>query len=228
MKKKYLFIALFSLVTANSYAAVCEDHLVSLRCGPGTVQDIHYLGEVDLSGTTVLNNFSVRGNVNVKNAQLKDVDVRGGGDFNGTAITGNMKTLGNLTVQEGTIASDVDIVGNFYGRNTRFNGNTHIVGLVKCDSCTFVNNNFFVGDIVATDTYFTSGITLNAKSSVFIHSMLLDINVKRPSDNEEQTITLNNHSEVRNIIFESGRGKVIIDRDSVITGQVQGGNVVKQ
>src|SRR5690348_13691299 len=124
MKKIIYFVSFIGLaISINSNATtVCEDHYGSLHCGPGTVKNIKFRGFVDMSGTHVVEAFIVRGNVDIKDAQLPTVDIRGGSYIYNSTVNGSLKIIGNVTAKDLQVVSNAKLTGNVYGNHIRFNG----------------------------------------------------------------------------------------------------------
>jgi hypothetical protein len=179
-----------------------------------------------IDGTTVSKSLDVLGNVDAQKAQINHIRILGNAYLDTTTATSLMDVTGNVRASDFTIVGPATVVGYFHGKQATFNSTAHIVGTLVCENCIFNDDATLIGDIKASNTKFLRNILLNANKSQFYHSSVNDIAVKKPSDNQDQTIELSDSSIVNNIIFESGKGVVILNGGSKITGSVKGGKVI--
>ncbi|MDR3491325.1 MAG: hypothetical protein P4M12_04675 [Gammaproteobacteria bacterium] len=229
MKKTKILLSTFLLLGyLNSYAdSVCKDKYGSLRCESGTVKNIDYRGFVEVNNMTVDESCNVQGNANINNSTLNSLEVRGETHIDKSSVSDFMNMIGNVNANNITVVGKTDIIGNLYANHATLNSTSSILGSVDCDFCVFKNDVTLIGEIDANHSEFLRTLVLTIKKGTFLHSKMNDIIVKQASDRGEQVIQLKEGSSIHNIVFEGQKGVVILNDNSVITGKVQGGKVIK-
>lgn len=230
MKKVPAALLVMGLVgSTNIFAnSVCSGLFGIMNCGKGTVSTVDFTGIVNVDGTIVTNAFDVLGNVEMKNANITNMHVRGMNQINNTEINGYMDITGDVHGDHLKINGSASIVGNWYGKNAVFNASTKITGITNCENCTFNNFATLTGSINVSNSQFFSSISINATESEFKQTKLQDILVKKPSNNNNQTITLSQNTTVKNITFENQNGTVVVIGSSKIMGRVEGGRIINR
>lgn len=225
-----LICALGIIGSANTMADnVCQKKYANLRCGSGMVESIDFRGFVDIDGTTVSNSVNVTGNLDATNAHLNRIHVKGNTYLTASTATDFMEVTGNVHANDVNIVGNTNVVGNFNGSHTIFQSETRVVGNIDCKVCIFKANTTFVGEVNARNSDFLRDLMLNANHADFHNSKIGgDIMVKKPSDGQDQTITLSENSIVNNIVFESGRGIVVLVDTSKVKGSVRGGKIIRK
>ncbi|MFZ2315778.1 MAG: hypothetical protein WAW86_09010 [Gammaproteobacteria bacterium] len=229
MRKLVMFLcALGILGSTSSFAdTACKDKYGTLKCGQGTVGDISYTGFVEADGTTVTNSVNVFGSVTAINSHLNVVVIKGESHLAKTEVVGKMQMTGNISTEDVEIRSRSKITGDFYASHTILYDAINVIGMIDCNFCLFKMDADIAGHVTTKSSEFINTLTLNAKNATFSDTKLNDIFVKKPSDDEVQTINLSNGSRANNISFENQKGVVILSGNSQLMGSVQGGKVVK-
>ncbi len=140
---------------------------------------------------------------------LDHLKIEGGVRLEGTKVFGKVEGKGRLTLYNATVGQ-VDLKGPLVVTGSEVKGDLHLEGLL------LGSNSLFNGEILAyssdllLSTCVTGGITI---------PRVLPIE-------SSQILTLCDFTVVRgNIIFESGRGEIVLDKTSRILGQVRGATV---
>jgi hypothetical protein len=228
MKRFNVALLILGIIGSTNVLAdnVCQKNYANLRCGSGIVESIDFRGFVDIEGTTVSNSVNVSGNLDATNAHLNRIHVRGNAYLTSSTATDSMEVTGNVHANDVNILGSTDVVGNFNGSHTIFQSKAKIVGKTDCKVCTFKANATFVGELYARNSDFLGNLLLSTNNSEFYRSKTGDITVKKPSEGQDQTITLKENSIANNITFESGTGLVILMGNSKVKGSVQGGKII--
>lgn len=228
MKKISKFLCITTaLISTNLFAnSICSDKHGTLHCGAGAIDNIEYRGYVDIDGTTVTNKFNVNGEVSIQNANINQFFVRGSSHLTKANIKGSMEVIGNIHAKNSEIFDSAKIVGDLYGNAMTFNSSANIVGTIECEECLFKSDVTMIGDVSIAKSQFLKKLLLNAKNSTFSNAKINDVLVKKPSQDEVQTVHLNENTTVHNIKFENQKGIVVLQGGSKILGTIEGGKVV--
>lgn len=132
--------------------------------------------------------------------------------LNGTTITESLRLNGSLLSQNAQIAL-VDVSGeaNFTGTTISKGGTV-------------------LGSIQATRSNFQGNLTLLTQKAVFTATQLQGITFRQdPSFRGKQVLELKQGTIVHgSIVFESGKGEVLLSSGSQILGSVKGGKIVRR
>ncbi len=166
--------------------------------------------------------LSVNGNTGYKNVQLSSATISGDVLFDDLEVRRTLDVKGNITGINGnfyklhaigtTNLTDVrleylDITGPTTLKNSVAN-NVHIIGSLEATNST-------LGTVIADTSY----ITLR-------ESKTGTIRIKN-GNNAQQKLILNN-SSAKEVIFESGNGKIYVTGNAEIAGRVIGATVIKE
>lgn len=148
--------------------------------------------------------------------------------------------LGAITeCGEGKI-SQLDVAGKATLRGTTVLGNTHIAGILKATNATLkdlelagkaklvasqVHGNARIsGYLLACKSHFTNKLIISSDHTRIENSTLPSITIQPGS--RDQVLYLANNSLVKgDVTFDSGRGMVLMDQTSQISGNVKGGYI---
>lgn len=134
---------------------------------------------------------------------------------------------GMVTVNGTTILGDTDVNGMLNATDGSFN-KLNVNGTVSLVQCTVNETAQVKGALIASSCKFENTLSIFSNMTRFINSKInynLTIN---HTDNKEQIVYLDNHSEVNgDIIFEDKNGKVIVRGGSKVTGNIYGGKLIQ-
>jgi len=136
--------------------------------------------------------------------------------------------------------SQLDVAGKVTLRGTTVLGNTHIAGILKATNATLkdlelagkaklvtskVQGNARVsGYLLACNSNFTNKLIISSDHTRIENTIIPSIKIS--PGNREQVLYLANNSLIKgDITFESGRGMVLMDQTSQISGKVKGGYI---
>lgn len=140
------------------------------------------------------------------------------------SLTGN----GMVNVNGTTILGDTDINGMLNATDGSFN-KLNVNGTASLIQCTINDIAQIKGTLTASSSKFENTLSIYSNMTRFINSKVnynLTIN---HTDNKEQIVYLDNHSEVNgDVTFEDKNGKVIVRGGSKVTGNIYGGKLINQ
>jgi hypothetical protein len=229
MKKIAVLLCVMGIVGSSiSFAdSVCVSKIAMLNCNPGSVDSISFTGMVDVNGTTVVNGFSVWGNVNVMNAKLNSLNIKGNTNISNTNVNGEVSLAGTLTMNEVDFRNASSFLGELFGGHVTFYSTSKIVGTIDCSACTFKGDTTLIGEITLVDSELSTAAEMNFRNANFSNTIVNDVVVEQSDHDIEQTMHLKSGSKVHNVTFEGGKGIVILSGNSEITGYLKGGKIQK-
>jgi hypothetical protein len=216
MKTKviYSLIIVSLILTSASYAAnafpdkVCHEEANKLYCADGNVENLNYVGDLELNNVTGAN-------------------VRVVGDLAATKSTcNNLTVVGDMRAQNVKINNSMRLTGDLSGELLEVKNETKVTGDVSGEKFNFQGLAKIVGDLKLKDSYFENDLVLSALSAELTHSKTQKI-LFTPTD-KPQVLTLKNSIVDGSITFSSNNGIVYSDDKSVISGEVKGGQLNKK
>jgi len=130
--------------------------------------------------------------------------------------------IDNTTVSEQTIISGILNCQNSFLNSLQVTGTTNI-------SHTTINTGVFVGLLVAKNCIFNDNMRVTSNEVNMKTCSLKDVVVSDQNPSVDQLVLLSGDTVVEgNINFISGRGKVILEDNAVVNGQVIGGNIERR
>ena len=172
--------------------------------------------------STSFENVSINGSADFKNVKLVSGSVTGDLEFDDLIVKKTLDVTGNVFGLEGAFHK-LHVVGPVRLANTRIElldvtgpttlknssvGTMHIIGFLKA-------TNTVLGNINATT------------NSIILHDSKAGVIRVKKSGSIEQKLTLNN-SSAKEVIFESGNGKIAIIGNAEIAGKIVGGIIVQE
>ncbi|KAB8029881.1 hypothetical protein [Fluviispira multicolorata] len=163
-----------------------------------------------ITNANACNNNSL-GTLNLYNKNVNCISNTGTVILNNVTVKSNTMIVGELTAQ-GSSINDLDVTGKVdFSRNTTVIGNINIVGELKASNTKFEKPISITSSIIELK----DGTNTN---NIYIR--------KNNGRNYDEFIYLTNSTVNGNITFESGKGKVVLDSRSKITGSLNGGATI--
>lgn len=204
----FVFMICVSSAWADEVSPICQEKHDQLVCGAGRLDQLKYLGDAVLNGTTVTGSTNITGDLALRHATLSDVKVVGDLEANDTHVNGTLLVKGDAVLSQVSVDNSARIVGDAKAAQVKFNSDTAIIGDLNCDTCAFKQTL----RLAANHADLASSST---------KSILFD-----PSD-KNQMITIHSNSTVEgDIQFTRSGGTVNLSKDSLITGIVKNGVIV--
>lgn len=203
-------ICLASMLS-NAYAAdytdICSEKHDTLYCGKATLDNLHYLGDAVLDGTTVTGSMKITGDLEMHHSHVNNINI-----------------IGDLTANDSDVDGEAIVKGNATLSNIKFKAPTRIVGDVKASNTEFATDSSIIGDMDVRNTNFKGTLTLAADKAYMAHSNALTINFTKTY--KSQNLYLNQNSFVNgDINFPSNHGSVYISDGARVSGKISGGKV---
>jgi len=159
---------------------------------------------VDQSGQAIF-----FGLTDLHNASYENLTVNGLAKLKKVSVSQNLTVNGNLSASDSTIGA-MHVNGLVDLNKTTVSGVSKINGLLRAQSSTL------------------NQIVISTEKAFLSDSVTKTITVKKTKEFVEQLIELNNTKVDGDILFESGKGKVVLKGSSGITGKIEGGVSVKK
>jgi cytoskeletal protein CcmA (bactofilin family) len=228
MKKFTIMLFVLSLIRCTNVFAenVCQQTLSVLYCREGTVDNIDFVGNVNLDKTTVTHATNIRGILNGANAIFGTLDTRGATVLTASKVNQSLMAKGQVNASDLLIGGSARIVGNLDGRDLTIKSVAIIDGDIICKGCTFESQAYFKGDVEIINSEFNSNLELIALKSSFKNTKLKNVVVNIAKEDKPQTIILEGGSSVDNINFVNHKGTVYLRGNSRIIGAVTGGEIL--
>tara|TARA_Y100000588_G_C13790504_1_gene726460 strand:- start:59 stop:655 length:597 start_codon:yes stop_codon:yes gene_type:complete len=145
----------------------------------------------------------------------------GKGEVN--SLTGN----GMVTINGTTILGDTAVNGMLNATDGSFN-KLNVNGAALLVQCTVNETAQVKGTLTASSCKFENTLRIYSNMTRFINSKVNYNLIINHTDNKEQVVYLDNHSEVNgDITFEDKNGKVIVRGGSKVTGNIYGGRLIR-
>lgn len=151
----------------------------------------------------------------------------GPGNVNcGTGVVDSLQGSGTV-VANGTTVSGSTLVNGLLNADDANFSSLEVNGSAKLTQCTVNDVSIIKGYLTASSTKFQKSMKIYSNKARFINSKVNgDLRLFHTESNN-QTVYLDNNSEVTgDIIFDDGAGEVILRGKSKIGGKVVGGQVV--
>lgn len=192
---------------------------ISTNADAGTTES--FTGYQEFRSTS-FEKISINGSADFKNVKLESGSITGDIEFDDLVVKKTLDVTGNVFGLEGTFYK-LHVIGPVRLSNTRIEhfevtgpttlknssvGAMHIIGFLKA-------TNSVLGSIDATT------------NSIILHDSKAGVIRIRKSGAIEQKLTLNN-SSAKEVIFESGNGKIAIIGNAEIGGKIVGGIIVQE
>ncbi len=162
------------------------------------------------------------------NETIKNIHACGKVVLDATQVTESLNVNGDLQANDAQIAN-MAVNGKSDLRNCsvkemKINGHIHL------DNCSIERESLVNGFLVAVHTTFSEKLTASSPKLIFEDCQLDSIHMKKDSEeNKTQVIELKKGTKVDgSITFESVKGEVILSSDSVVTGKIIGGKIIRQ
>ena len=216
---------------AHAANNVCSNDYGKMQCAAGEVNSINHLGNLTLSGTHVLGQLTVVGNVEANNAEVGSGDITGIVDASHLTVQKQLSSIGKFHAVNSVFNGELKLTGKFEGKNNVFNDKADVVGDVNINNEMFKREAEFTGNVFAKFTTFSMPIKINACESTLSHSISAGVIVgaQKNCSGGSEIIRLQDQSQVKgDIRFLSGNGKVYVSKDSSVSGHVTGGVIVRE
>lgn len=147
----------------------------------------------------------------------------------GAVTVDNIQGAGLVKLNGTSVLNSVHVDGSLISLHARI-GNLEVMGEANLTDTVIQNEGFVLGSIQAVRSIFKQNITLLTQKAVFTGSTLEGITVRKDGACKgKQTIELKQKTLVKGpIVFESGRGEVLVYPGSQVLGQVTGGKIIKK
>jgi cytoskeletal protein CcmA (bactofilin family) len=230
-----MFVMLIAMLISSSHVSaandVCKNAYGILHCTNGEIDSINHLGRADLSGTHVLGQMRVIGDVDMHNVDIAAANITGNVIADHMLIQGNYEAIGNTRTTNAEFRSTVHIIGDVHGSNDIFSGQSKMIGSVKLSHDMFKLGAEFTGKMYAEESEFAAPIRIDSCLAEFYHSKSshIELSAQKHCSGEIQKLYLYDKSQVRgNVTFQGGNGKIYLSKDSAVLGQVIGGVIVRE
>lgn len=166
----------------------------------------------------------ISGSISATHASV--CDITPGSVTCGKGTVSNLTGNGMVAVHGTTVSGATLVNGTLKAENATFSS-IEANGSVQLSQCTVNNAAKINGSLTATSTRFENTLTVSSSTVKLINSKVSrDLHI-RHTDATQQTVHLNDSSEVSgNIIFDDGKGEVILRGGSKIGGEVIGGRTI--
>lgn len=158
---------------------------------------IHH-GRLDLENMTLTGGTRINGTLNVDKSTLKDVSVNGRGNIEHSTVMGNIRTNGMLNLD-----------------GVKVTGFVEVSGYAQTDKSTIDGEM-----IIASDK-------IEIKDSTISKIRIRPTLNKPETPDEKQILILKNTKVLGSVIFEGGKGELILDK-STILGAIEGAQSQKK
>ena len=154
--------------------------------------------------------------------------------FKNTTIKTPVNVFGKLLIQQSILDANLGVIGCTTLINTKINKPFNITGSLKTDYSIINTTLGLIGTMEAKYSIFNKDIIANNGKLTLYHSSANDIKVNvgdvfvSGRNKNEPNVILDNHTIVKDIIFTSGEGIVIVKNHSKITGKVTSGKIIYQ
>lgn len=148
---------------------------------------------------------------------------------------------GELEVEKVKVTGSAIINGRFQALNSQFNeltingqsemkasealGNTSINGALKVTDSKFGGSLVLNGLLEAKDSEFLKPVTITSTKIDFINCKVQSLLIKTTKEDQQQILTLQDTTINGDVTFESGNGLVKMNKNSKISGKVNGAKV---
>ena len=146
----------------------------------------------------------------------------------GKGTVSELSGNGMVTVNGTTVSGEAMINGLLSATDANFSS-LDVNGSANLTQCTINAKSEIKGSLTASSTKFDSGLTVYSSSTRFINSKVSgDLHLPH-TETQKQIVYLDNFSEVTgDIIFDDGKGEVVVRGKSKIGGKVVGGHTSVQ
>ncbi len=147
----------------------------------------------------------------------------------GAVTVDNIQGAGLIKLNGTSVVNAVHVDGSLISLHAQI-GNLEVRGEANLTDTTIQNEGFVVGSIQAVRSVFKHKVTLLTQKAVFTGSTLEAITVQQDGACKgKQIIELKQKTIVNGpIVFESGKGEVLVYPGSQVLGQVTGGKIIKK
>ena len=209
--KNYLLSILLLFAFDITIAEAYSDNSVQSFAG---YQEIHGIE---------LKKISINGPADFKNVKFISGSVTGDVDFEDLTVTQTLDVTGHLFGAEG-VFQKLHVIGSLRLSGARMEY-LEVTGPATLKNCSVTKKIEVIGSLKATNsTLHNVDATV---TSIILHGSKADTIIVRKNGNLEQQLILNN-SSAKNVIFESGNGKVLVIGNAEITGKVKGAIIVQK
>lgn len=181
-----------------------------------------FTGYQEFKGRT-FESISVNGSADFKNTQLQSASITGDVEFEDLSSSKTFDITGNFFGTDGTFHK-LHVIGSLRLTNTTVD-HLEATGPVSLKNSSVLGNTIIIGGL-KTSNCKLGHVDVNSNLIIFHDSKVGSIRVRKTGA-LEQTLTLNN-SSAKDIIFESGNGKVIVVGNAEITGKLVGAVLVQE
>jgi len=173
-----------------------------------------------------------------RSVEFDDISINGSADFKTVKIVGGSIT-GDLEFEDLIVTKTLDITGSIFGITSNIH-KLHVIGPVRLTNAhielldvtgptslknSAVSNIHSIGFLKAINS--TIGNINAMASSIVLEDSKVGLIRVRKSNAVAPKITLNN-SSAKNVIFESGNGKIVVIGNGEVTGKITGGIIVQE
>lgn len=182
---------------------------------------------------------SLNGYQELKNREFEKININGPADLkNVNIVSGSVS--GDVDFEDLNVKKTLDVTGHVFGSNGAFH-KLHVIGSVRLTqaslaylevtgpttlkNCSVTKTLDVIGFLKATNSALEN---IDAKvNSIILHDSKAGTITVRKSGALEQKLVLNN-SSARNVIFESGNGKIVVIGNAEVTGKIKGAIIVQE
>jgi hypothetical protein len=142
--------------------------------------------------------------------------------MNGTNVSNYLKVNGNFEASNSSF-KHVDLNGKSTVANSIVTGNFNVNGETRLDKVTVYDNFHAAGQLSIVNSWVKKSFDVRGNYVKIYNSSVKDIIIKK--SNTETVVEIHGGTQVKgNIVFDSGVGKVLIDKKSRVHGSIIGGN----
>lgn len=158
---------------------------------------------------------------------IDKVDVNGFVKLEGTHVSESLQVNGRLKAEDAQIGEM--LVNGTATLNRCTVKEMRVNGRAVLDHSTIKQKSVVCGTLQPSFSNFQDEITISSEKVIFNSCVLKSLRILKDKDDHlVQVVELKGKTTVDgSIIFESGKGEVIISSDSIITGAIVGGKIRK-
>jgi hypothetical protein len=175
-----------------------------------TLEDVSGSGSMDIENSA-FNTLIVSGSLDFTNIKIKEIlTVTGSASGKGLECK-RLIVSGSLTGENIIVTGDAVLSGGFEVTNAKMQGHTNISGGLEAKHSEFHE------------------IEMDSNEITLIDTMVHNIIIKASSKYDTQKIILKGKTIISgDIIFESGKGQIVADKQVVIKGKIEGAKLHKK
>jgi cytoskeletal protein CcmA (bactofilin family) len=177
--------------------------------------------------TGIANAQSMTGFISLEGKTYDDLKITGVADMKQITAK-SINVIGPSSLSDVTTSGALTIIGPVTGSNITVSGPASIQGTFDVMHFVAKDNTYVKGGFFARESSFADVIVLSNEMS-FDRCKLRSLVIKRDKSVDTQTVNLGGGTQVLgDITFESGTGRLVIEKNVIISGAVKGANIIRK